>query len=212
MKHNSLIRQETLAAMRGKWLNGAAVLVIYVLLMMILSVVMRVDLGDFQISQFILVQVTSMLVAVVVGYPLQLGFYKTFLTAMRTNSKPRVKELFSGLTRRYHKSAMGTILLMQIYTVLWTLLLIVPGIIKSIEYAMTPFIVADEPELGCNEAIEKSMRLMEGHRWQLFKMWLGMIGWLLLGAITLGLAYLWIIPYYQAVFAKFYLELKEQVE
>ena len=59
--------------MRGKWLNGAAVLVIYVLLMMILSVVMRVDLEDFQISQFILVQVTSMLVAVVIGYPLQLG-------------------------------------------------------------------------------------------------------------------------------------------
>ncbi|MBR5464306.1 MAG: DUF975 family protein [Alistipes sp.] len=209
MKQNSTIRQEVLAAMRGKWLNGIAVLVIYLLLMVIISVFLRVDTAEFNSSRFFLVQFTSILVSIAIGFPLQLGFYKTFLTAVRTDNKPQVKELFSGLTRRYHRSAMGTLLLMNIYTLLWTLLLIVPGIIKSIEYAMTYYVIADEPELGCNEAIEKSMRLMKGHRWQFFKMWLGMFGWLLLGAITLGVAYLWIIPYYQAVFAKFYEEVKQ---
>lgn len=73
-------------------------------------------------------------------------------------------------------------------------------------------IVSDNPEIGCDEAIERSMAMMRGHKMRLFLMQLGMIGWSLLSLLTLGIAMLWIVPYYQTVFANFYLEIKAEYE
>lgn len=205
MKHNVQIRQEAREILRGKWLAGVAITLIFGILMLLTGA-----FSVFNLNDEVIFSLLTILTAIVIGYPLQLGFTMVWLKVARHNSHPEVKDLFGAFNRRYHRSAMGTLLLMQIYTVLWTLLLIVPGVIKSIEYAMTPFIIADEPELGCNEAIEKSMAMMRGHRWQLFKMYLGMIGWMILGVFTCYIAWLWIIPYYQTAYAKFYLALKEE--
>lgn len=206
MKTNVELRQETRTLMRGKWLAGVMVALVYFILYGLIGSFSVVNVNDEVVFSLL-----TIIAAIVVGYPLLLGFVMVWLNVARNNSHPEVKDLFGGFTRRYHRSAMGTLLLQNIYTFLWTLLLIVPGIVKAMEYAMTPFIVADEPELGCNEAIGKSMAMMRGHRWQLFKMYLGMFGWLLLGVLTFYVAYLWIIPYYQTVFAKFYLELKGEL-
>ena len=203
MKTNVELRHAAREVIRGKWLAGVAITLVYGLLYGLISSFSVANVDDEVVFSLL-----TLLAAIVVGYPLTLGYAMVWLNVARNNSHPEVKDLFDGFTRRYHRSAMGTLLLQNIYTVLWTLLLIVPGIIKSIEYAMTPFIVADEPELGCNEAIEKSMAMMRGHRWQFFKMYLGMIGWMILGVFTCYIAWLWIVPYYQMVFAKFYLELK----
>lgn len=203
MKTNVELRHAAREVIRGKWLAGVAITLVYGLLCGLISSFSVANVDDEVVFSLL-----TLLAAIVVGYPLTLGYAMVWLNVARNNSHPEVKDLFDGFKRRYHRSAMGTLLLQNIYTVLWTLLLIVPGIIKSIEYAMTPFIVADEPELGCNEAIEKSMAMMRGHRWQLFKMYLGMIGWMILGVFTCYIAWLWIVPYYQMVFAKFYLELK----
>ena len=208
MKNNVMIRQETRELMRGKWLKGAMIALIYMAVAALITYVTSGNPDESDPSKWLLSLATQLLASIVILYPLQVGFAMAWLKLARTGNGPELKPLFGGFTRRYHKSAMGTLLLQNIYIVLWTLLLIVPGIIKSIEYAMTPFIVADEPELGCNEAIEKSMAMMRGHRWQLFKMYLGMIGWMILGVFTCYIAWLWIVPYYQMVFAKFYLELK----
>lgn len=205
MKHNVQIRQEAREILRGKWLAGVVITLIFGILMLLTGA-----FSVFNLNDEVIFSLLTILTAIVIGYPLQLGFTMVWLKVARHNSHPEVKDLFGAFNRRYHRSAMGTLLLMQIYTMLWTLLLIVPGIIKSIEYAMTPFIIADEPELGCNEAIEKSMAMMRGHRWQLFKMYLGMIGWMILGVFTCYIAWLWIIPYYQTAYAKFYLALKEE--
>ncbi|MBE6207535.1 MAG: DUF975 family protein [Rikenellaceae bacterium] len=205
MKHNVQIRQEAREILRGKWLAGVVITLIFGLLMLLTGA-----FSVFNLNDEVIFSLLTILTAIVIGYPLQVGFAMVWLKLARTGNGPELKPLFGGFTRRYHRSAMGTLLLMQIYTLLWTLLLIVPGIIKSIEYAMTPFIIADEPELGCNEAIEKSMAMMQGHRWQLFKMYLGMIGWMILGVFTCYIAWLWIIPYYQTAYAKFYLALKEE--
>lgn len=205
MKHNVQIRQETREILRGKWLAGVAITLIFGILMLLTCA-----FSVFNLNDEVIFSLLTILTAIVIGYPLQLGFTMVWLKVARHNSHPEVKDLFGAFNRRYHRSAMGTLLLMQIYTLLWSLLLIVPGIIKSIEYAMTPFIIADEPELGCNEAIEKSIAMMRGHRWQLFKMYLGMIGWMILGVFTCYIAWLWIIPYYQTAYAKFYLALKEE--
>lgn len=197
----------TREAIRGKWLAGAVITLVFGILYGLISAFSVLNTDDEVIFSLL-----SLLTAIVIGYPLMVGYTMVWLNVVRNNTHPEIKDLFGAFNRRYHRSAMGTLLLMNIYTFLWTLLLIVPGIIKSLEYAMTPFIIADEPELGCNEAIEKSMAMMRGHRWQLFKMYLGMIVWMILGVFTCYIAWLWVVPYYQTAFAQFYRELKGELE
>ena len=88
-------------------------------------------------------------------------------------------------------------------------------LMNRLEHGTNPnykYIVSDNPEIGCDEAIERSMAMMRGHKMRLFLMQLGMIGWSLLSLLTLGIAMLWIVPYYQTVFANFYLEIKAEYE
>lgn len=97
-----------------------------------------------------------------------------------------------------------------LYTFLWTLLLIVPGIMKSYSYAMTDFVLKDEPELKYDAAIERSMQMMEGHKADLFWLDLSFIGWILLSILTFGIGFLLLIPYMETAHAQFYEDLKAQ--
>lgn len=97
-----------------------------------------------------------------------------------------------------------TMLLVQIYTVLWMLLLIVPGIIKSYSYSMTSFVLADNPDMKYDAAIEESMRLMKGHKMDLFLLDLSMIGWGILSLLTAGIGLLFLAPYNTTAHAHFY--------
>lgn len=105
-------------------------------------------------------------------------------------------------------------LLVMLYTFLWSLLFVIPGIVKSYSYAMTNFILMDRPELSASEAIAESQKMMNGHKMELFILDLSFIGWQLLSILTCGLLYLWVGPYMFASHAAFYLELKgpEEVE
>lgn len=103
------------------------------------------------------------------------------------------------------KRTIGTILLQTLYTMLWTLLLIVPGIVKSMAYAMTPFILHDNPELSYNAAIEKSMEIMQGYKMKFFLISIVYIALaIFLGVVTLGIGTIMITPIFAAVQAKFY--------
>jgi len=113
----------------------------------------------------------------------------------------------------------GTGLLMQVlrfvYILLWTMLFVIPGIIACHSYALTPYILIDHPELSANEAIRKSKEMMDGNKWRLFCMQFSFIGWSLLCAFfTLGIGYLWLMPYIEAANAAFYREIagKKAVE
>mgnify|MGYP003467573971 FL=1 len=114
------------------------------------------------------------------------------------------------LTKGYHDFTriFLTILLKGIYTLLWSLLLIIPGIVKSYSYAMTEFVLVDRPDLAYNEAIEESMRLMQGNKWRLFVLDLSFLGWALLCILTLGIGYLFLAPYMEVAHAHFYADLK----
>ena len=104
-------------------------------------------------------------------------------------------------------------ILTGIYTFLWTLLLIVPGIIKSFSYAMTAFVLRDNPELKFNGAIEKSMKMMDGHKFDLFYLYLTFIGWGLLCILTLGRsASCGLSLYMQSASAHFYEDVKAEYE
>lgn len=104
-----------------------------------------------------------------------------------------------------------TLILVYVYTFLWTLLLIVPGIIKSLSYSMTRYILNDNPDMKYNDAIELSMRMMNGHKMELFLLLLPFIGLILLAAVfTLGIGLLWVIPYADSTMAIYYEDLKAE--
>lgn len=105
-----------------------------------------------------------------------------------------------------------TMLLKAIYLILWTLLLIIPGIIKSYSYAMTEFILKDNPEMKNNAAIEKSMAMMQGKKMKLFLLDLSFIGWIILALLTLGLGFVLLVPYMYTARAAFYEDLKAELE
>ncbi len=98
-------------------------------------------------------------------------------------------------------------LLRTVYIFLWTLLLIVPGILASFNYAMTDYILAENPELTANEAIAMSKEMMYGNRWRLFCLQISFIGWSILASLTLGIGNLWLTPYKEAAAAAFYREI-----
>ena len=95
-------------------------------------------------------------------------------------------------------------------SVSWFLLFIIPGIIKAYAYAMTYYISYDNPELSAEECINRSMKMMYGHKLDLFLLDLSFIGWILLSILTLGVGMLWVTPYMYTSRAKFYEELKMQ--
>ena len=98
-------------------------------------------------------------------------------------------------------------LLTTIFTALWTCLFIIPGIIAAMSYFAAPYILAEHPEIKASEAIKMSKDMMNGHKKELFTLYLSFIGWFILGIITCGIAFIYIMPYMQATLAEFFNEI-----
>ena len=97
---------------------------------------------------------------------LAVGLSAFFVSVIRTG-KAEFESFFSGITENIGTKFVS-MLLVQIYTVLWTLLFCIPGIVKSYSYAMTPYLLLDKPELSATEAITESRNMMNGHKMDLF--------------------------------------------
>ncbi len=134
--------------------------------------------------------------------PFQLGLSGFALGLARREPQLEVARVFDGF-KNYWK-ALGLFFLMNLYIVLWTLLLIVPGIIAAYSYAMAYYILCDNPEIGVNEAITRSKAMMRGNKWKLFCLSCRFIGWMLLSILTCGIGYLFLMPYIQVSIAHFY--------
>lgn len=191
LKPNSALRTEAYAALQGNWLMAAVTTLI--------NMAVAAILGNIPWIGWIAV----ILISPVLGWGLYTVFYDLF-----REHKLVINTLFGGFND--YKRVLGTMLLVQVYTFLWTLLLIVPGIIKGCSYAMTPFILREHPELSYNAAIEKSMAMMEGNKMKFFLLCLSFIGWAILCLLTLGIGYLFLYPYIYTSFVAFYEDLKAQ--
>ncbi|HPE15305.1 MAG TPA: DUF975 family protein [Bacilli bacterium] len=121
--------------------------------------------------------------------------------------EPEIENIFWGF-KDFERAVIAG-LLMYLYTFLWTLLFIIPGIIKSYAYSLTQFILAEDPKISSQDAIKKSEEMMMGHKWEMFVLDLSFIGWHLLGCITFGLIYIYAGPYMNAAKTNFYLNLKK---
>lgn len=149
-------------------------------------------IGIFSLASFLL------------GGVLQLG-YARFLLRQHDGKPTEFNDLFSQFDR--FGTGFAQHFLRSLYTLLWSLLLIVPGIIAALSYAMTPFILEEHPELTANEAIRRSKELMRGHKTDLFILELTFIGWSLLCILTLNLGHIALNPYKNAAYAVFYREI-----
>ena len=117
-----------------------------------------------------------------------------------------VGDIFSGFN--YTGKALWLYILVAFFTFLWSLLFVIPGIIKKYAYSMSTYILADNPELTAREALAKSKEMMNGHKWDLFVLQISFFWWYLLGCVTFGLAYIYVVPYMSATVANFYNSIK----
>ena len=206
MKTNQELKNAALAALKGNWMPAVLTALAVGAVGMIPSLI-----GQFGEGEMSVAGLASMLVSVCVTIPLSVGVYAAFRKLLVGEDVKLVDDTFKIAFQNWAHNV-GGMLLMAVYTFLWTLLLIVPGVIKAFSYGMTQFILADKPELTANEAIELSMKMMDGHKLDLFILSLSFIGWAFLAVLSLGIGFLWLTPYITTTMAAFYEDVKAEYE
>lgn len=137
-----------------------------------------------------------------IGNIFEVGSDRFFI--VNTVTVASISEIFHGFTTRYLRNVI-TLLLRTIYIALWSLLFVIPGIVKTYSYRLVPYILADDPEISCSEAFRLSRSLMRGNKWRAFVLDLSFIGWEILSAFTLGLLHIFYVgPYIRATNAELY--------
>ncbi|KQL42338.1 hypothetical protein AN960_03630 [Bacillus sp. FJAT-25509] len=154
------------------------------------------------------IEIITAILNTLLGY----GLLVYFLKLIRAEEK-NISDIFFYF-KSGHQFIRGIIVgfLVTLFTVLWTVLLIIPGIIKSIAYSQVGYILKDFPEMNALDAITLSRRMMDGYKWKFFLLGLSFIGWGLLVIITFGLALFYVAPYFYTSQAQFYAEVKEAYE
>ena len=127
------------------------------------------------------------------------------------NENPELSEIFKGFKGNY-LNVVKILFLMDLKTLLWLFLFIVPGVIKAYEYSMIPYLLAENPNLSADEAFSLSKQMTTRQKMDLFVLDLSFLGWIILGLICCGIGILFVLPYPEATRAEVYLNLKESVE
>ena len=127
------------------------------------------------------------------------------------DENPGLGEIFKGFKGNY-LNVVKIMFLMDLKTLLWLLLFIIPGFVKAYEYSMIPYLLAENPNLSADEAFSLSKQMTTGQKMDLFVLDLSFIGWIILGLICCGIGILFVLPYPEATRAEVYLNLKESVE
>lgn len=148
--------------------------------------------------------VLNVLITIVL-IPLNIGVAQNVLAWSRGEDVNKWKVLFGGFnSAKIFFKQVGVVVLNTILCVLWTILLVVPGIIKGLAYSMYPYVLRDEPDLSVWQTLKKSEAIMKGYKGKLFLMYLSFVGWFILGAFTFGILYIWLTPYVMTSTVKFY--------
>lgn len=186
MQPNSELRALARQSLSGKW----TMLALVTLLLLVISGASGIGI------------VTTIFIFL----PINFSVEQLFLRFVRGEEDNLIEKMFDGFN--CYGRALGVELLRAIYILLWSLLFYIPGVVKSYSYAMTYYIALDNPELGAEECINRSMKMMNGHKMELFLLDLSFIGWILLAILTFGIGLLWVAPYMKVAHCHFYEELK----
>ena len=187
MTENKQLMEQARETLKDKW--GMAVGVTFIYAIITIVVGSPDDIGPG--------------LQILIEGPLMVGMALFFLSLNRKH-EIAVSQLFAGFND-YIRS-LAAYVIMTVFILLWSLLLIVPGVIAALAYSQTFFILADDKSIGARDAIRKSKAMMEGHKKKLFYLICRFLGWFLLGVLSLGIGFLWILPYMYVTMAKFYEE------
>lgn len=144
---------------------------------------------------------------VIVTGPLSFGFMRVLVKRARKQGEVDIGDLFVGFTDCFGESLLLS-LLTGIFTFLWSLLFIIPGIVKSYSYAMAHYILQDDPTKSWKICLDESQDMMKGYKWKLFCLDFSFIGWYIVGALCLGIGMWFVEPYHNMARTNFYLDLK----
>lgn len=144
----------------------------------------------------------SLMISITVGNVLEVGKARFFLRGFEDDVD--IGNLTYNFNSNEYLGVVKTQFLRGFYNFLWTLLFIIPGIVKTYEYKLVPYILSQEPYLSSDEVIKKSMDMTEGHKWNMFVLDLSFLGWHLLGLLFFGIGSIFVYPYEEATYAKLY--------
>ena len=219
MKENQEYKNEALAALKGRWapsvlavLAYMAVLAVFIAPYEIKAMQLSYDPTNLQLAADMMKWYPVFILGFIfVSFPLLVGLVNGFKSLFTDGDDKVLSNEFKIGFGNYWHHVWG-MFLNRFFVFLWSLLLFVPGIIKTLSYAMTNYILVDKPELSANEAINLSKDMMYGHKFDLFYLYLSFAGWFILCLFTLGIGFLWLYPYAQAAQVSFYLDVKEDYE
>ncbi|HEY9160696.1 MAG TPA: DUF975 family protein [Desulfomonilia bacterium] len=177
--------------LRGRWGDAIAACIVFAAIIIILNAVPLIG------------SIASLLIS----GPMILGFYLFFLPYVKGET-PRIAVIFDGF--KSFLDSFVAYLVALIFIFLWSLLLIVPGIIAAISYSMMFLIMAENPGMDGMSSIRKSKEMMNGYKWKYFCLMCRFIGWFLLCIITCGIAGIWVGPYWVTSKVLFYEDIKKE--
>lgn len=180
-------RERAWCALNGKWGTVAITFLVVTAITSMCSAMSIVGVGA--------------IVLLVLEGPILYGYAVQSLNVVR-GKRVDVNDILAAKDR--FADTVVAFIINSIYTFLWTLLFIIPGIIAAYSYSMTYYILVDNPNLTPDQARRESMRLMEGNKWNLFKLHISFLGWFLLCALTFGILTIWVVPYLNSATAEFY--------
>ena len=189
MKENKELMAEARASLSGNWGLAVGTYLVYIILV-----------GSLQV-----IPVVGGVIGLFIAGPMAVGIC-IFTLSLSRDENSRLEQIFEGF--KNYGTVLGAYLLMVVFIFLWALLLIIPGIIAAIAYSQTFYILAEDDTIGSMDALRKSKEMMNGYKWKYFCLGLRFIGWALLCVLTLGIGFLWLSPYIQVSYAKFYEDLK----
>lgn len=166
-------------------------------------------LAGMAVSILGVIAILAVLFSFFVSNVIEVGGDRFFI--QNRDSTPTVGTIFDGFKSGKYLNIVKTMFLKDLYTFLWTLLLIIPGIVKSFEYLMVPYILAENPGMDSKEAFALSKQMMDGEKANAFMLGLSFIGWYILTIITCGIAGIFYVnPYVYATYAELYAYNKEK--
>ncbi len=155
--------------------------------------------------------VIGALFRIFVGNVMTVGGNRYFMESRAVGRSAGVGKIFYGFGCGSYLNVVKTQFLKDLFVFLWTLLLIVPGVIKAYQYYMVPYILSENPDMGYRDALDLSRQMMDGHKLDTFVLELSFFGWYLLGALCCGIGVIFVEPYVQATMAELYAVLRGNV-
>ncbi len=140
---------------------------------------------------------------VIIAGPIAYGLTSIVLSVTRGNPTVEISQLFSGFSEDFGRNFLIGFL-RSLFIFFWSLLFVIPGIVKSYSYSLAFFVAKDHPEYDWSACIKESQRLTAGHKWDLFVLDISFIGWYFVGSLCLGIGTLWVIPYHKMAIANYY--------